>query len=115
MFSALRNTSHNVHTNFNFSGDVRVLSDSSVDETEFHGRSKSYSVKTDRVQLLRPSIMPLVTSFNPESQLFSLTRPAPMTARNAAGSKVSKTEAKLIIALRKELTVARSLIEKDHQ
>lgn len=103
--------SYNVH--LDFSGDVRALSDSSVDETDFHGRTKAYSVKTDRGKQFRPSVMPLLTTLNPESQLLSLTRPAPMTTRNAPGSKVSKTEAKLILALRRELTIAKSLIEKD--
>jgi len=36
-----------------------------------------------------------------------------MTARHVTGSTVSKTEAKLIIALKKELQVASILIEKD--
>lgn len=87
------------------------------------GLVSSYSMHTDRKMTQQK---PTISTFPPllltisncaEAKMSGFSKIQPMTARNnrisAVTSKVSATEAKLIIALRKELLIASQLIEKD--
>jgi|688.fasta_scaffold1012318_1 hypothetical protein len=87
----------------------------------FTGRDGGFSIQTERKMTeQRPKIYPplLLTSTNIDAAKSpGFPKNQPRTARNntmsAVTSKVSVTEAKLIIALRKDLLIASKLVEKD--